>query len=315
MGGSSMTDAPPCRTHPSRPSPAERSSRSMAAVVEVGGPVRETTDDLRPAYCLLAAPAAVVVTVVALAHLDEISVGAWVSAALVVAWAVGGALVGLRRRDERIGPIALAIAGIGALGMVASSYDHPTVVGIALGLLPAAGLHLLAALPDGRLTRKGSIATVAMGYALGALVGAFTHRDSDGNPKWPSVTLWVFALAIGMYLSHQRYVAANATDRRRMQWVGWAMAVDAELVLVIVALRLISAWPPQAAVVALATTVLIPASLVAGTHVKMIARVDRLLTQTVALAGLTAIIIAAYIAVVVALGRGIEDGERPLLLL
>ena len=287
----------------------------MAAVVEVGGSARETTDDLRPAFCLLAAPAAVAVVVVAIAHLDHVSVAVWVAAALVVAWAAAGALVGVRRRVERVGPIALAIAGIGALGMLASSYDHRIFVGVALGLLPAAALHLLAAMPDGRLTRKGSIATVTIGYAIGAAVGALAHPRSDDAAVWPFVALWFVALAIGMYLSHQRYLAANATDRRRMQWLGWAMAVDAELVLVIVALRLISAWPPHPAVVALATTVLIPASLVAGTHVKMIARVDRLLTHTVALAGLTAIIIAAYIAVVIALGRGVEDSERPLLLL
>ena len=117
----------------------------MAAVVEVGGSARETTDDLRPAFCLLAAPAAVAVVVVAIAHLDHVSVAVWVAAALVVAWAAAGALVGVRRRVERVGPIALAIAGIGALGMLASSYDHRIFVGVALGLLPAAALHLLAA--------------------------------------------------------------------------------------------------------------------------------------------------------------------------
>ena len=100
-----------------------------------------------------------------------------------------------------------------------------------------------------------------------------------------------------------------------MQWVGWAFAVEAELLLVIVVLGLIADWPPNAAVVALATTALFPASLVAGTHVGLVARVDRLVAHTVTLAGLTALVILAYVAVVVALGRGVRDDERSLLLL
>src|SRR5262249_35610777 len=100
-----------------------------------------------------------------------------------------------------------------------------------------------------------------------------------------------------------------------MQWVGWALAVTAEAVLVIVALRLMADWPAHPAVVALATTALIPLSLVAGTHMRMIARVDHLLTHTVAVAGLTALVIVAYVVVVLAEGHRLSDGEQSLLLL
>ena len=47
----------------------------------------------------------------------------------------------------------------------------------------------------------------------------------------------------------------------------------------------------------------------------MIARVDRLLTRTVEIAGLTAVVVAIYVVVVIGLGRTPSDDERALLLL
>ena len=47
----------------------------------------------------------------------------------------------------------------------------------------------------------------------------------------------------------------------------------------------------------------------------MVARVDRLLTHTVALAGLTALVVAVYVVVVLGLGRTPSGRERTLLLL
>ena len=273
------------------------------------------SDELRPAFCLLAAPAASAIAIAALAHLAETDPLDWVRVALVIAWAIAGVLVGVRRRNERIGPILLAAAGIAALAILADSYDRPVLTRIALGVLPAMGLHLLAALPDGRLGTRSARNIVAFVMVAGAVVGFVAPRNSSGPKIWPFLILWLVALGLGMQMSHRRYIAAGSVDRRRMQWVGWAFAVTAELLLGVVALRLMADWPSHAPVVALAITVLIPASLVAGTHVWMIARVDRLLTHTVALAGLTAMVIVAYVAVVIALGRGLKDGERSLLLL
>jgi signal transduction histidine kinase len=282
----------------------------------IAAPVEDrSTEELRPAVCLLTVPLAVTLAVVGLVRLDEVQAIDWVRGGLVVCWALAGALVGLRRRSERLGPIALGAAAVGALAMVADAYDRPLAAGVALGVLPAIALHLLAALPEGHLRSTVRRGTVGVAYVVGALGGAVAAQDANSPRSWPYVLLWLAAVGTGLPLAERRYRHAGPIDRRRMQWLGWALAVSTELVLVIIALRLLADWPPQARVVALATTALIPASLVAGTHVRLIARVDRLLTHTVALAGLTALVIAAYVAVVVALGRSIRDGERSLLLL
>jgi signal transduction histidine kinase len=67
--------------------------------------------------------------------------------------------------------------------------------------------------------------------------------------------------------------------------------------------------------VSLALTVLVPLALIASTAARMVARVDRLLTHTVAIAGLTMLVLVIYIVVVLGLGRTPSGGERTLLLL
>ena len=56
--------------------------------------------------------------------------------------------------------------------------------------------------------------------------------DRDRLVIWPIAVLWALALGFGLHASHVRYVKAGAIDRRRMQWVGWGMAVATEAALV-----------------------------------------------------------------------------------
>lgn len=274
-----------------------------------------TGTELRPAYCLLVAPASVAAAAFALTRLDEVRLVDAVRVALVLVWAIAGVLVGVRRRSDRQGPIALAAAGIGALGVLADATDHAALARVALGLLPILGLHLIGSLPDGRLAGRNHRVGVGVAYVIGALVGLVSPHDASGPDLWPTMLLWVVAVSVGLRMAYPRYQVGTVTDRRRMQWVGWSIVVIVELMLTIVALRLMADWPAHSPVVALAVTALLPAALAAGTHVRMVAHVDRLLTHTVAAAGLTALVIVAYVAVVVALGRSMRDGERSLLLL
>ena len=101
-----------------------------------------------------------------------------------------------------------------------------------------------------------------------------------------------------------------------MQWVGWALAVGAEAVLVVVALqRARPAGPSDPWAWAIAVTGVIPLALIASTSPKAAARVDRLLTHTVSLAGLTALVVIVYVVVVLGLGPDPGRAERTLLLL
>ena len=284
---------------------------------------------LRPAYCLLVAPVAVALALVGLAVAGmtkrrRSSSCARSSSAL---WAVAGLALGVRRRHDRLAPIVLAGAVVGGAGTLAAamvghrSLDGVVAVGWDLALrataalLPAVAMHLLFGLADGRLATPIRRRAVATGYIAAAVVGAGLMADRDRLVIWPVALLWALALGFGIHASHVRYGKAGAVDRRRMQWIGWGMAVATEATIVAVALRLLTDWPPNVWAVALALSGLIPIALTLGTLPTMVARVDRLLTRTVEIAGLTAVVVAIYVVVVIGLGRTPSDDERALLLL
>jgi signal transduction histidine kinase len=290
----------------------------------------DAPNELKPAWCLLAAPLAVGLAigglVVAVGD-DGPTATQVIGAVLVALWAGAGVSLGLRRRQDRLGPIVLAgsVAG-GALCLAQSLEAHAEYEGstndlaaiavrVLAALLPALSFHMFMALPDGRLRTSARQRMVAAGYAGALLTGGMLCRDLDEMASLPIVALWAAALGFGVYATYLRYRTVGAVERRRIQWIGWGLTVTAEAVLVVIALRLLAAWPHSPGAVALAMTGLVPLAVIAGTLPKMVARVDRLLTHTVALAGLTALVLAMYVIVVLGLGRTPEGSERTLLLL
>ena len=284
--------------------------------------------ELRPAYCLLGASLATALAGAGLvtSAVDGPSAVEIVRPILVVLWAAAGLLLGLRRRHERLAPIVLGGAIVGSVGTLAAaviahrSLDASaaaawdTTLRLAAGSLPAIALHLLLALVDGRLATPIRRNAVIAGYVVGATIGLVLLADREHLIVWPVVLLWLVALVVGLYAAHARYVQAGAEDRRRMQWIGWGMVVAAEATVVIVALHVLTDWPDNAGAIALGFTGFVPVGLACGTLPRMVARVDRLLTHTVALAGLTVLVVAIYVVVILGLGRTPSEDERGLLL-
>jgi signal transduction histidine kinase len=256
-------------------------------------------------------------------------VGRWLELGLVAAWALAAATTTVRRPGERLGPLVLWATLVGALASlsasVLSAHAHGTDVsraaldvaqlGRALGvaLLPILAMHLLLGLPDG--TCRLSRSTLALGYAVGIGLGIGLWTQRPSLPLWPLAVEAVLATAAGVAGSARRYRRAQGHERQRMQWFGWAVAVGIEAVVVVGALRLLIGWPPHAGVVAAAATVLIPLSLVFASSRHMIAHIDRLLVHTVSVAGLTFVVAAVYLVIVVGLGRVPTDQESSLLAL
>ncbi len=284
--------------------------------------------EMHPAYCLLGASLATALAGAGLvtSAVDGPSAVEIVRPILVVLWAAAGLLLGLRRRHERLAPIVLGGAIVGSVGTLAAaviahrSLDASaaaawdTTLRLAAGSLPAIALHLLLALVDGRLATPIRRNAVIAGYVVGATIGLVLLADREHLIVWPVVLLWLVALVVGLYAAHARYVQAGAEDRRRMQWIGWGMVVAAEATVVIVALHVLTDWPDNAGAIALGFTGFVPVGLACGTLPRMVARVDRLLTHTVALAGLTVLVVAIYVVVILGLGRSPSEDERGLLL-
>src|SRR5206468_1519513 len=115
--------------------------------------------------------------------------------------------------------------------------------------------------------------------------------------------------------SSHRCRRSTGIERQRLQWFGWAVAVGTEIVLIVLALRILTGWPPHVGVVCAAATLPIPIALMVGSSNKLIGRIDRLLAQTVSIAGLSFVVLAVYLVIVLGLGRVPTKDERSLLVL
>jgi signal transduction histidine kinase len=252
-----------------------------------------------------------------------------VRAILVVAWAVAAALLAVRRPGEPMGrligmgALAGALAEIGEAALLAHQRGmalSTTGVSVAhlaralgLALIPAAVLFVVLAVPDGSLdrwSRRAGWTALAVGAGLG--VALWAARPA---PLWPVVVEGTVALFVAAVRSRRRYQHSAGVTRQRMQWFGWAVTVTVEVALVAAALRILVGWPPHAFAVIALTQLPIPIALVAASSPRLTAHVDRLLASTVSLTGLSGIVIAVYMVIVIGLGRVPTHAERTLLLL
>ncbi len=295
--------------------------------VEPTSSVVDAEHPLAPSWRVIVAVPPLVLAVASLLPGNPPTSHEVVRAILIGLWTVAGVLICMRRRQTGNGPIVLVGATIAGIGALCASLDvHRSLDGaaalaadlgirLAAAVLPAVAFHGLLALPDGRLRTRGRQRSVIAAYVVAVVVGLVLMVDRDRLAIWVIVLLWALALTAGLLGAHQRYQAAGATDRRRMQWVGLALAVGTEAVLVVLALSALTSQPSDPWGWAIAVTGVIPIALAASTFSKAVSRVDRLLTYTVSLAGLTALVVLVYAAVVLALGRTPVGSERTLLLL
>src|SRR5438874_344176 len=254
----------------------------------------------------------------------------WLRAGLVAAWAVAGLVAATRRPHERIGPLVLQATLVGAIASLADAalraHGHGAhhlsstaldaaqlVRPLAVALIPVAAMHVLLGLPDGFC--KVARSAVVIGYPVGLLIGVGMWTARPELPLWPVALEGVVAAMIGFIGSNHRYRRSAGIERQRMQWFGWAIAVGAEFVVVVLALRLLAGWPPHAGTVLAAATVPVPIALAVGSMQRLIGRIDHMLAHTVSLAGLTGVVVAVYLVIVLGLGRSPTHKERSLLVL
>ncbi|HET6965402.1 MAG TPA: histidine kinase [Acidimicrobiales bacterium] len=252
-----------------------------------------------------------------------------VRAVVVAAFAVAGATALLRRPGERQPAVLLSGATVGGLacllGALLDASHHGSAVTdgvlavarfgepVALALLPPVVMHLLLGLPDGscRLSRTA----IGAGYLIGAVVGVAVWTARPSMPLWPVGAELLVAGPIGLVGSQRRYARSRGLERQRMQWFGWAVAVGLELLLLALALRLLWGWPTRAPLVLAVSSLSVAVAFTMGSLPRFATRIDRLLTHTVSVAGLSGVIVAAYLLIVVGLGRTPTRSERSLLAL
>ena len=241
--------------------------------------------------------------------------GDWVRAALVALWGLAAIVVAARTSPSLATVIAGAAVAGGICTVTAESADLTAVHAAASCLIPATALHLELVIPEGSIGRPARRNLAIAGYAI-ALIAGLLMAVGDRVPAVPVVAMaTTLALLIGLPAAHQTYQRSTGLARQRLQLVGCAVAVIVEVTLVIAALNILVDWPTHAAEVAASTTALMPLALMAGTSPRISRRVDRVLVHTVSATGLTAVVVAVYLVIVIGLGRTPDDTERNLLVL
>jgi signal transduction histidine kinase len=242
----------------------------------------------------------------------------WTPLVMALAWTLAGAILALRRPNERMGLIVLLASNVGALALLGAAADGDVaelVRPLASALLPAASMHVLLALPDGRVASRTQGRIVVFGYVLGAAVGVALWTQRPSFPVWPLVLESVLAGAVALFGSNARYGRSSVSDRQRMQVIGLAIATAAEVGILAVTMRGLLGWPPHVVAVCAIGTLPVAAAVVLSSSKRIVGSIGSLLAYAISLAGLTTVVAGVYFVIVLGLGRVPHDEERSLLLL
>jgi signal transduction histidine kinase len=255
-----------------------------------------------------------------------------VPSAVVACLAAAGLVSSRRRPGGRLGMLVVLVSGVAAVGVLSGSLLEAHALGsdvaaglvsaarliepLAFGLLPVVVMHAVLCLPDGSC-RQSRLA-IAAGYALGTAAGLLVWWQWRGDivgHLWPFVVDAVIVLSFGIGASGRRYELSRGAERRRLQWFGCAALVQVAVVLAGVCLRVLWDWPTHLPLVLDASVVPYPVALLFATSKRAEERVERLLSATVLLAGITALIVAVYLLVLVGYGPSLTPGEHFVLAL
>ena len=246
-----------------------------------------------------------------------------VTAGLVICWALCAAVLAQTRNrtpqwQVAAGALTASVAvGACRLAGKASSGQHHialTIATLASLLVVAISVHLLLALPDGRLHSRARRAGVVFGYAAAVVTGTTLAVADRQVPAAAGALAWSLAFLCALPGVHLRYDTAAGRDRERLQWAGIGLALAGTAALSAAVLYLLVGWPAPVAPVAAGATALIPLGLFAGEVSNLGQRSGRLLVQVLAIAGFTATVAVIYLVIVLGLGKPPSDAsDRELL--
>jgi signal transduction histidine kinase len=232
-----------------------------------------------------------------------------VAFSLVLVGALSAAV--LARAAERVpqwqvasGALVASIALTAArIGDAAPAGQHQAARGaatLAMPLIIAISVHLLLALPDGRLGGRGRRAGAGLAYAAAA--GAGIVLAAAGRPFPAAALIWPLAAACALPAVRLRYLTVAGRDRERMQWVSAGAVLAADTALVVVVLHVLVGWPEQVAAVAAGCAIFLPLGMVAGEMRGLGPYGGRFLVQVLSIAGFTTVVAAIYLVIVFGIG-------------
>jgi signal transduction histidine kinase len=246
-----------------------------------------------------------------------------VTVGLIVVWALCAAVTA--RVPERApqwqmaaGALAASVA-VGADRLVGHGSGGPhrialVIASFAVPLVIAISVHLLLALPDGRLNSRARRTGAVVVYALAVAAGVVLAVTERQVPAAVVAVVWSLALLCALPAARLRYETASGRDRERLQWAAIGTVLAGTAALSAAVLYLLVGWPAPIAPVAAGATVLIPIGLVAADLPQLGRYGGRILVQVLAIAGFAVTVGVIYLVVVLGLGKPPADAsDRDLL--
>jgi signal transduction histidine kinase len=157
---------------------------------------------------------------------------------------------------------------------------------------------------------KSTAAPLAVGATIAAAVVDW-HGGVRRELAWLVLALVWLTAALGI----RRARVLRGGERVRMHAVALALTLAAEVIVVASTLHILVGWPPRLLPIAAAATLAVPTAAVVRVPRRFETRVTRLVAPAIAVAGLTTLVAAIYLLVVVGLGRPPTREERTLLVL
>jgi signal transduction histidine kinase len=242
---------------------------------------------------------------------------------LVLLGALSAVVLG--RAPERVpqwqvtfGPLAAAVALTASrIGDEAPRGGHQAaraIATLAVPVLVAIWVHLLLALPDGRLAGRGRQAGAGLAYAAAVATGLVLAIAGRPVQAGAAALVWPLATACALPAVRLRYTAVAGRDRERMQWmtVGAVLAADSALVVLVV--HVLVGWPGPVAAVAAGCAIFLPLGMMAGEVRGLGPAGGRVLVQVLSVAGFTLVVAAIYLVIVFGIGTPPHDsGDRAVL--
>jgi signal transduction histidine kinase len=270
---------------------------------------------LMPAVAIVLSVAALRVTVP-----GGVSVLTAVTVGLIIVWALCAAVsarvpertpqwqlaAGALTASVAVGADRLASGGQHRIALVIASFTVP--------LLIAISVHLLLALPDGRLNSRARRVGAIVAYALAVAAAAVLAVAGRQVPAAVVAVAWSLALLCALPAVRLRYESAPGRDRERLQWAAIGTVLAATVALSAAVLHLLVGWPAPITPVAAGATVLIPVGLMAADLPRLGRYGGRVLVQVLAIAGFAVTVGVIYLVVVLGLGKPPADSsDRELL--
>ena len=168
-------------------------------------------------------------------------------------------------------------------------------------------------LPDGRLGTRARVAGAAAIYAAAFVVGVTVASGPNEVSVALGATAWAVVTAVTLPAAHRRYLASAGLVRQRLQWLGSGATAAGEIALATGSLYVLVHWPTHAGAIAALGTAAIPIAMAASTNPGIAQRIDRVLFHTVSLVGVTFVVIAVYVVIVLGLGPSPTSDEHALL--